>query len=970
MILRLMVVLSGVAQAQEAVSPVIHITPGREEGGARTSVQERVNTETLGTPSHFVFAGSDSALVIPDGEAVNAPVFSLAAWVNPAVGSLADQKPVLVKSLEGKGKPWYQYGLFLIDRPDFPGTVAFNVSKNGTLHQLHARGLSLYGGWTHIVATHDGTTLRLYINGKPAAEKILPPGPLTVSPTPLLIGAYQHHPRTPVYCFRGGIADLRVYGRCLSDGMVGALHQESADRFPAPMSAERIKPETAYEKALNAALRSPRDVWGEELIRAGGATYDRLKDLLQPLYLSTGETNTDYAPHTVLFGDDGGRPPYIVATADGHRLYANHTRSGKRIDIEVEEDGRWQAFAGGTPGSGFPKLEKGFYPILLTRHTTARGVDLRQTTCVARSPELRQMVGVTRISVSDDSVPGPQRVRFRLLNIDQTCVQVSPPGTFADDALTVSVQPGRPCILVWSPSGPMPERIEAGPELCARGIRGVKAYWDDRLKSFPFEVPEPLVMDALRNLTTQNLVMRWRYSLGSAVYHNSFYQPESSDACCLLGKLGYPERAREGLQSLIGMTKGKGQYTNWEFGEKLSHAAEYYHLTGDAEFIRTNAAAHLGMVQRLAEQVAGDPRGLLEPQRMCGDQSYRSYAVFHLTVCWRGMRDLRHIWQELGMEETVAACGSADVRLRRALDVAIRENTTVLPDGSVFIPNRLYEKIPVFSPITATRDGSYWNLCMPYAFSSGFWRPDSDTMDGVAKFLHEHGGTLLGMVRFNYYPVPIGGCRPGGLPGYSTTGVDNVYLPGYVRFLSDRDEAERLVLSFYGMLAHGMTRGTFIAGEGDTLGAHPDYPYRSSYGSYCSGNNTGKLLAFRQMLVRESFDHDTGLPQGLFLAHATPPAWLEHGHSVRVREAPTAFGPVSCEITSRIGDGHVDVYLKPPVRRRPECLRIRLRLPPPFRLADVADLSSGAVLLSDRETIELGRRESEVRLRLNVERVP
>ena len=105
-------------------------------------------------------------------------------------------------------------------------------------------------------------------------------------------------------------------------------------------------------------------------------------------------------------------------------------------------------------------------------------------------------------------------------------------------------------------------------------------------------------------------------------------------------------------------------------------------------------------------------------------------------------------------------------------------------------------------------------------------------------------------------------------------------MPGYIRFLADRDEAERLILSFYGSLAHGMTRGTFISGEGDTLGAHPDYNCRSSYGSYCSANNTSKLLALRQMLVRESFDSETGLPTGLYMCtcHAATVArsWTSH----------------------------------------------------------------------------------------------
>ncbi|MBI2478160.1 MAG: hypothetical protein HYV60_05800 [Planctomycetia bacterium] len=212
----------------------------------------------------------------------------------------------------------------------------------------------------------------------------------------------------------------------------------------------------------------------------------------------------------------------------------------------------------------------------------------------------------------------------------------------------------------------------------------------------------------------------------------------------------------------------------------------------------------------------------------------------------------------------------------------------------------------------------------------------------------------------------IGSHRPGGLPGYSTTGVDNVYMPGYIRFLADRDEAERLILAFYGSLAHGMTRGTFIAGEGDTLGAHPDYTSRSSYGSYCSANNTSKLLALRQMLVRESFDFETGLPQGLHVAHATPRQWLEAGKVIRIKNAPTAFGPISCTITSHLADGYVAVHVVPPTRREPNPLRIRVRLPRPFKLMGIEGASDDIVLLPDGETIELRQCGTDLEFRVNV----
>lgn len=966
-----MIALAASLHAQDPQAPVLLVTPNNDGAFALTNVEPVTSTETLGLPAHYWFAGNDGAITVPDGDGLNLNSFSIAVWVNPERGSLAEQKGLLVKSLESHEQPWYQWGLFLIDRPDAPASVAFYLSKQGQLHQATTSNVALYDGWTHLAATHDGGAMRLYVNGQRVAETTVPTMPMTVAPTPLVIGAYEHLARTPTYCYQGRMADIRVYDDCLDDQRVAALYGELRDRFPTPeppAPTPAPREETQYEQGLNAALRSGPDLWGERLIADGGATYGGLEDLLQPLFNSTGETNTEYGPHTVLFGEDGGQPPFVVATADGHYLYADHTKSGKRIEIEVQTGDKWSAFAGGAPGASYPQLEGGYYPILITRHATDSGAHFLQTTFAARIPGLDHLVGLTEIKLTGASDSSAYRVRFHSRNIDPACLRAGPEASIGDGTITLSVAPDQPAYLLWSPQSPLPASCVIDAALVAQCKKELKAFWDERIGRQPFDVPEPLVMEATRNLLIQNLVLRWRYSLGSAVYHNSFYQPESSDACSLLAKYGYAAEARDGLEQLLEMTKGPGNYTNWEMGEKMSHAAEYYHLTGDAEFIHDNTPAWLKMISELSRQMRDDPRGLLEPQRFCGDQTYRSYTVFHQTVCWRGMRDLRIIWQQQGMDEAVTACGDADTVLRQALQIAIQENTDVLADGSVFIPGRLYEDVPVFDPIAATRDGSYWNLVMPYAFSSGFWPADSPTMDGISRFIHQHGGTFLGMIRFNYYPVAIGTYRSGGLPGYSTTGVDNVYMPGYIRFMADRDEAERLILSFYGSLAHGMTRGTFISGEGDTLGAYPDHNSRSSYGSYCSANNTSKLLALRQMLVRESFDSETGMPTGLYMAHATPRQWLEDGKTIRIKDAPTAFGPISCTIASHLADGYVAVRVVPPARSVPNPLRIRVRLPQPLKLTSIEGTVEGAVLLPDGETIELRQCVTDVEFRANVGR--
>ncbi|NLN92169.1 MAG: hypothetical protein GX130_02525 [Candidatus Hydrogenedens sp.] len=435
-------------------------------------------------------------------------------------------------------------------------------------------------------------------------------------------------------------------------------------------------------------------------------------------------------------------------------------------------------------------------------------------------------------------------------------------------------------------------------------------------------------MDCQRNLLIQNLMLRWRYSMGAVVYNQSWYQPESSDAMSLLTMYGYPQEARAGLTTLLHKTKGAGFYTNWEAGEKLSHGAEYYFLTRDNTFLEEHLDAHTALCETFAKQIQEDPKGLLEKQRHCGDIPDVDYCTFHQAVGWQGLRHMASAWQLAGFSEVADTYAAVADQLRESLLQAIELSSTGLADGTLFVPSILYgEEKEVYSPITKTRMGSYWNLCMPYAFATGLWPFDSAELTAISDFMHGHGATLLGLLRFNYYPVEIGSYKADGLPGYWSSGVDNVYLPSYQRMLAQRDDAERLILSFYGKLMHGQTRGTFVSGEGDTLGPYPGLEYRSSYGAVCSANNTAFLLPLRLMLVRESTDPATGIPEGLHLAHATPRQWLEAGKEIRVEEAPTAFGLVSFTLKAKSDGSAIEISIKTPERNMPEQLRLKLRLP-------------------------------------------
>ncbi|HOX39875.1 MAG TPA: LamG domain-containing protein [Candidatus Brocadiia bacterium] len=916
---------------------------GNGNAAALKNVSVMKNQEDLVERPYFYFDGNGAHAEARSSASLNMPFLTIAAWVKPEEDSLETQKPVLAKSLPAHVKPWYQYAIFLMDSPEHPRSVSLNVSARGKHGFLEARDVLDYTGWNFIAATYDGSVMRLFMNGSPVAACDFDGGQLDKHDTPVLIGAYANLDKTSEFCFRGSIGSIAVFGRALTGEEIKGLYDKDKSAYPAGQKAAG-RTESEYECRLNDALRKERDVWGEELIAKGGATYENIKDYLRPLFYSTGHNNKTLGVHNLLYGENGGKPPYIIPLADGSRIAGTIYNSPRFIEFFVGPEGN-ERYGSELARLKGPFLEGDYHPILKTGYSERGGTVFSQESFAARAPGLDHLAAYVKLSADrGESARDATRLVVKLGKTGRNDIRHTGSPEWRDDSIAYEMDiregGGQDIYLLWSPQSELPAGAMIDKSIYEEAKRETMAYWDGALsRGTLFEVPEKLVMDVQRNLLIQNLIMRWRYSVGSVVYHGAFYQPESSEASTVLGLFGFPDESRESLDALVGMAKGSGPdyYTNWERGEKLSHGAHFFLLIRDGDFINRHTAEYQSYCDDFLNQIENDPNGMLRKERHCGDIPVKAYATFQQAVAWRGMRDMAEVWGIVGREDLRAKYAPAAKRLRSALRDAVKKSGSRLTDGSLFVPNMLLvDDFRPFSPITQSRMGSYWNLCMPYAFSSGLWDPRGEEMDGIVSFLHNHGATMLGLIRFNYYPTRIGSFRSDGLPGYYTTGFDNVYLPAYVQLMADRDEAERLILSFYGKLAHGQTRNTFVCGEGDSVGARPAEYYRSCYGSPCSGNNAGFLLALRLMLVNESFDDETGLPNELRLAHAAPRQWLDHGKRINISGAPTCFGPVSCEIVSKINDGIVTARMEVPERNTIPALKLKLRVPGGRRMKSVA----------------------------------
>ena len=274
-----------------------------------------------------------------------------------------------------------------------------------------------------------------------------------------------------------------------------------------------------------------------------------------------------------------------------------------------------------------------------------------------------------------------------------------------------------------------------------------------------------------------------------------------------------------------------------------------------------------------------------------------------------------------------------------------------LPDGSLFVPASLLDGQSPFARLTASRDGTYWNLVVPYALASGFFAPHGAQATGLLRYLMLHGSRLLGLVRAGAYRLAQSDA--------SVSGTDEVYGVNVSRFLADNDQADQLDLSLYGTLAAALTPGTYVAGEAASVSPLGGARYRTMYLPPNNDTAATFLETLRSLLVHETRGRE-GAPRGLELAFATPRAWLRNGKSIVVTDAPTSFGAVSYSIARVENVVHVVVTL--PTSAAPATLSLRLRLPTDERLSSVE--SAGHAIAYDAETgtIDLSGRRGELRL--------
>ena len=456
-------------------------------------------------------------------------------------------------------------------------------------------------------------------------------------------------------------------------------------------------------------------------------------------------------------------------------------------------------------------------------------------------------------------------------------------------------------------------------------------------------------MDAQRNLLIQNLKMTWRYSVGNDYEQFSF--PESIDTAEVLGEYGFGDVERAILGT--GLPREIGIYPNWERGIKLVGSAHYYRLSRDRRYVEEATPVLRRAVEDPGATASRERARLLPRERFSSDVKARVYGLHAQAMIWQGLRSMAEVWAETGHPNLSVLSRRLAERLGGGLRPAVRRSARRLRDGSLFVPVSLLDGVAPFRALTASRRGSYSNLVLPFALASDLLPPGGKDARDVLRYLLTHGSRFLGLVR----TAALGIYGP---PRFPISGVNQVYGVNMSRFLADNDQPGQLVLTLYGQLAAGMTQGTFVSGEGAGVAPVRGEYYRKMYRPPNSTSNSTFLQTLRLLLVHET-RAESGTPDGLRLAHATPRSWLLPGKEIVVRRAPTSFGPVSFSIRSlaRTALVSLDVPLRPGLKS----LLLRLRLPRPSRITGVQlDGRPYARFDPRTETIDLSGRRGQVEL--------
>jgi hypothetical protein len=689
----------------------------------------------------------------------------------------------------------------------------------------------------------------------------------------------------------------------------------------------------SYAQGVGEIVRSGRDVWGAQLAR--NPTFQATAKKLPPILFATQRSHQPLTPSHVYYlalsypTGENSPQTFALHVADGSEIISRFA-IGPSLTIDVGQTGH-ERYGSCLRRATLATLDSGYLPILETSYTDAGGVQYQQESFAGRIGGARSIVSFVKLDV--DAVQAKVGATVRLVATDPTRLVANA------DVVRVPAGTSATVYAAWVHDVPLLQPIHANSYTYERARAAVVDYWNGRLaQGMQLQVPDETVTDAAKAILVQQLTQGWRYSVGNDYEELSY--AEAMGTADVMAEYGY-RTAAQGILRLA-LLRLPDRFSALRAGARLLGEAIYYQLYRDRAFVDADAPAMAQTLDTLAgRQLA---TGLLQPEPLSTDLYGAVNGLPAQVVTWEGLLAAGRVWAITGHHDLAAKAAAIVLRLEPALRAAVRAHEVRLPDGSLFVPDTLDGKTSPYRRITYTRDGSYWNLVMPYVFASGFFPPGRSDTNGILRYLALHGARLLGVPRSDAHVV---------FGKVNGQGLGQVYGQEAARFLADSDQPDLLALSLYGQLGVAMTQGTYVSGEAISVLPVGTSYYRSMYMPPNLGANSSYLETLRLLLVHERRG-PRGLANGLDLAFATPPSWLAEDGSFGLQKAPTSFGLLSYTVTRSGRTVTADVTLP----RAVPGVRLRLRLPAGLRIGRVrgavaVDRASGTMTLPRRARVQL-----------------
>lgn len=668
------------------------------------------------------------------------------------------------------------------------------------------------------------------------------------------------------------------------------------------------------------ALASPLDLWGEAALREpNGPSYEFFAPLLPPLRY----VNADFHHYPIVLSAPGAAvKARLISNGSGVNLRGG-TRSWNDVGTPVifrvgPDELRFGEFPGRVTG---PRYAEGWLPIVQLDYAHD-GVRIAQESFASVAPSLAQHGVVLvkfrlaegtkgAVAIQVDS-KAPPVVHENTLRDEQGRVLVwfDPAWKWQRQRLVANLTDKNSVTLAiatlpmdaTTPSPLVNGGFARQRELCVK-------TWSELVgRGMQLSVPEPVVMNAWRALLVANHALissnRMHYSAGNQ--YDRLYQAEGCDALHAL--LWWGHEVRPLAVSQLDFTR-KGLEFH-QAGHKLQLMTHLRDFTRDDALIREMRPRWEKEV-RLIVNSRTNAEGFFPREQYCGDIPTPVFSLNSNAKAWRALRDFAATLAAMGERDEAAQLAQVAAEFKQRILAAVDKSTRAAVPG--FVPIALSGEEEPYDIITGTKMGSYWNLMANYVLGSGILGEPRER--GLLDFIQQHGGLVMGMTR----------SRPNVTFWTGPHSANPLYGTRYVLTLLRRDEPERALISFYGMLAQGFTRDTFIAGEGGSL-TPLDERGRLFYCPPNSAGNAHFLAMLRHLLVQDWDADNDGTPDTLRIGFATPKRWLEDGKEIKLTRAPTAFGEVSFSLQSHLSTGEVTVHYSPPPRAPRQAL-LRLRVP-------------------------------------------